>query len=186
MEIKNINIKKATIMETKGPYSIIVEVTKEVTEKETTVKFKLPRFDEDLLLKLSGFDSDVPFESFVEKTKEQIEKHGVETEKVFRSLVEAYSKFEECNKITVDYLSSSEEDKTDLHDFVKNYNIFDIEEGNSMILGTGDRIKYSEIEFTAVFDRKGEMLRFEQPNMAKPKPFEEFADRIEGIKKRLF
>ena len=60
MEIKNINIKKATIMETKGPYSIIVEVTKEVTEKETTVKFKLPRFDEALLLKLSGFDSDVP------------------------------------------------------------------------------------------------------------------------------
>lgn len=186
MEIKNIDIKKTTIMETKGPYSVLVEVIKEATEKETAVKFRLPRFDEDLFLKLSGFDSDVPFESFVEKAKEQIEKHGVETEKVFRSLVEEYSKFEGCYKITVDYLSSSEKDKTDLHDFVKNYNVFVIEEGDATILGTGDYIRYSEIKFTAVFNRKGIILGFEQPNAAKPKPYEEFADRIEEIKKRLF
>ena len=186
MEIKKINIEKATIMETEGPYSVLVEVTKEAAEKDMAVKFRLPRFDEPLLLKLSGFDNDVPFESFVEKAKEQIEKHGVNTEKVFRSLVEAYSKFEGCNKITVDYLSSSEEDKINLHDFVKNYNIFDIEEGNTTIIGAGDHIRYSEIKFTAVFNRKGVMLKFEQPNMAKPKPYEEFTDRIEEIKKRFF
>lgn len=186
MEIKNIDIKKTTIMETEGPYSVLVEVTKEATEKETAVKFRLPRFDEPLLLKLSGFENDVPFESFVEKAKEQIEKHGVETEKVFRSLVEEYSKFEGCYKITVDYLSSCEEDKINLHDFVKNYNVFVIEEGNTTILGAGDHIRYSEIKFTVVFNRKGIILGFEQPNAAKPKPFEEFADRIEEIKKRLF
>lgn len=186
MEIKNIDIKKTTIMETKGPYSVLVEVIKEATEKETTVKFRLPRFDELLILKLSGFDNDVPFESFVEKAKEQIEKHGVETEKVFRSLVEEYSKFEGCYKITVDYLSSSEKDKTDLHDFVKNYNVFVIEEGDATILGAGDHIRYSEIEFTAVFNRKGVMLGFEQPNVAKPKPYEEFTERVLEIKKRLF
>lgn len=186
MEIKNIDIKKTTIMETKGPYSVLVEVIKEATEKETAVKFKLPRFDEPLLLKLSGFDSDVPFESFVEKAKEQIEKHGVETEKVFRSLVEEYSKFEGCYKITVDYLSSSEEEKTVLHNFVKNYDVFVIEEGETTIFGTGDYIRYSEIKFTAVFNRKGVMLGFEQPNVAKPKPYEEFADRVLEIKKRLF
>ena len=186
MEIKNIDIKKTTIMETKGPYSVLVEVIKEATEKETAVKFRLPRFDELLILKLSGFDNDVPFESFVEKAKEQIEKHGFETEKVFRSLVEAYSKFEGCNKITVDYLSSCEEDKINLHNFVKNYNVFDITDGDTAILGAGDHIRYSEIKFTVVFNRKGIILGFEQPNVAKPKPYEEFADRIEEIKKRLF
>lgn len=186
MEIKNIDIKKATILETEGPYSVLVEVTKEATEKETAVKFRLPRFDEPLLLKLSGFDNDVPFESFVEKAKEQIEKHGVNTEKVFRSLVEEYSKFEGCYKITVDYLSSSEEEKTDLHNFVKNYDVFVIEEGETTIFVTGDYIRYSEIKFTAVFNRKGVMLGFEQPNVAKPKPYEEFADRIIEIKKKLF
>ena len=44
MEIKNIDIKKATIFETEGPYSVLVEVTKETTEKETAVKFRLPRY----------------------------------------------------------------------------------------------------------------------------------------------
>ena len=37
-----------------------------------------------------------------------------------------------------------------------------------------------------LFDKNGVILKFEQPNMAKPEPIEKYFDRIEEIKKRLF
>lgn len=115
--------------------------------------------------------------------EKELEDYRTECEE--NGLISLYSKYEGISKITVDF-SESLEETLDLHNFIKNYNIFSVTEGNMSITGTKNIIRYIETGFTVLFDKNGVILKFEQPNMAKPEPIEKYFDRIEEIKKRLF
>ena len=115
--------------------------------------------------------------------EKELEDYRTECEE--NGLISLYSKYEGISKITVDF-SESLEETLDLHNFIKNYNIFSVTEGNMSITGTKNIIIYIETGFTVLFDKNGVILKFEQPNMAKPEPIEKYFDRIEEIKKRLF
>lgn len=186
MEIKKINIEKATITETVKDETVFIEMFKEISNGKAKVRIEGPTWFGSYIIELEEFEKDIPFEEFIGTVKNQIEKTEVfSIEYIMKKIALLYSGYEGIWKIKADFSDSSEE-TLDLHDFVKNYNVFDITEGNMAITGTKNIIRYIETRFTIVFDRKGEMLKFEQPNMAKPKPIEKYFDRIEEIKKRLF
>lgn len=185
MEIKKINIEKATITETIKGQTVFIEIFKEINNGKAKIRIEGPTWFGSYIIELEDFEKDIPFEEFIETVKNQIGKTEVfSIEYIMKKIALLYSGYEGIRKIKADFSDSSEE-TLDLHDFVKNYNVFDIREGDTAILGIGDRIRCSKPRFEAVFDRKGVMLNFDQPNMAKSKP-EKFADRIAEIKKRLF
>lgn len=186
MEIKKINIEKATITETVKDKTVFIEMFKEISNGKAKVRIEGPTWFGSYIIELEEFEKDIPFEEFIETVKNQIETAEVfSIEYIMKKIALLFSEYEGIWKIKADFSDSSEE-TLDLHNFVKNYNVFDITEGNMAIIGTKDIIRYIETRFTIVFDRKGEMLKFEQPNMAKPKPIEKYFDRIEEIKKKLF
>lgn len=185
MEIKKINIEKATITETVKDKTVFIEMFKEISNGKAKVRIEGPTWFGSYIIELEEFEKDIPFEEFIGTVKNQIEKTEVfSIEYIMKKIALLYSGYEGIWKIKADFSGSSEEPMA-LHNFVKNYNVFDITDGDAAILGIGDRIRYSEPRFEVVFDRKGVMLNFEQPNMAKPKP-EKYFERIEKIKKRLF
>ena len=187
MEIKKINIEKATITETIKGKTVFIEIFKEINNGKAKVRIEGPTWFGSYIIELEEFEKDIPFEEFIGTAKNQIEKTETEVfsiEYIMKKIALLYSGYEGIWKIKADFSGGSEE-TMDLHNFVKNYNVFDITDGDATIFGIGDRIRYSEPRFEAVFDRKGVMLDFEQPNMAKPKP-EKYFDKIEKIKKKLF
>lgn len=185
MEIKKINIEKATITETVKDKTVFIEMFKEISNGKAKVRIEGPTLFGSYIIELEEFEKDIPFEEFIGTVKNQIEKTEVfSIEYIMKKIALLYSGYEGIWKIKADFSDSSEEPMA-LHNFVKNYNVFDITDGDAAILGIGDRIRYSEPRFEVVFDRKGVMLNFEQPNMAKPKP-EKYFDKIEKIKKKLF
>lgn len=63
----------------------------------------------------------------------------------------------------------------------------DISFNNKEILGVENVIRYTEILFTAFFDRgSGELLKVTQPNMSDPKPVNEFEKDINVAKQLIF
>lgn len=186
MEIKKINIEKATITETIKDKTVFIEMFKEINNGKAKVRIEGPTWFGSYIIELEEFEKDIPFEKFIETVKNQIEKAEVfSIEYIMKKIASLYSKYEGISKITVDF-SESLEETLDLHNFIKNYNIFSVTEGNMSITGTKNIIRYIETGFTVLFDKNGVILKFEQPNVAKPKPYEEFADRVLEIKKRLF
>lgn len=186
MEIKKINIKKATITETIGDETVFIEIFKEISEGKAKVRIEGPTLFGSYIIELEEFEKDIPFEDFIENVKNQIKKAEVfSIEYIMKKIALLFSEYKGIWKIKADFSDSSEE-TLDLHNFIKNYNIFSITEGNMAIIGTKDIIRYIETRFTVVFDKNGVMLKFEQPNMTKPESIEKYSDRIEKIKKRLF
>lgn len=70
---------------------------------------------------------------------------------------------------------------------IKNYKLFDILFNNCEIVGVGSVIRYTEILFTALFDRgSGELLKVTQPNASEPKLVIEFKKDINVVKQLIF
>lgn len=66
----------------------------------------------------------IELEKFIETVKNQIEKAEVfSIEYIMKKIASLYSKYEGISKITVNF-SKSLEKTLDLHNFIKNYNIF--------------------------------------------------------------
>lgn len=185
MEIKKINIEKATITETVKGKTVFIEIFKEINNGKAKVRIEGPTWFGSYIIELEEFEKNIPFEDFIENVKNQIKKAEVfSIEYIMKKIALLFSEYKGIWKIKADFSDSSEE-TLDLHNFIKNYNIFSVTEGNMSITGTKNIIRYIETGFTVLFDKNGVILKFEQPNMAKPKP-EKYFERIEEIKKRLF
>lgn len=185
MEVKNIEIKKVIITEYSGNFSIDVEITQTIKDGETTLRIENKEYNNFLLVELSNFTENVPFDFFVEKVKETINEFGVNSDKVFVSLINSLTIFNKCKWIRIE-LNDISKTEINIHNIVNNYRLFDISFNNRTIVGTGNIIRYSEIPFTLYFDRDGKIKKFTQPNMRKKKPIETYKKEIEQIRKLIF
>ena len=122
MEIKKINIEKATITETIKDKIVFIEIFKEIIEGKAKVRIEGPTWFGSYIIELEEFEKDIPFEEFIETVKNQIEKAEVfSIEYIMKKIAFLFSKYKGIWKIKVDFSDSSEE-TLDLHNFIKNYN----------------------------------------------------------------
>lgn len=77
MEIKKINIEKATIIETIKDKTVFIEIFKEINNGKAKVRIEGPTWFGSYIIELEDFEKDIPFEKFIGTVKNQIEKTKV-------------------------------------------------------------------------------------------------------------
>lgn len=183
MEVTKTIIHEARITDEKAKTLIDIILRMKGDSENCEVYIESPH-KELLSVKLSNFSEHISFERFINIIKEFICKSS-DLNEVFISIINFLSTSKYCTRIKIN--CNNLIDKINLKDVIKNYNLFDILFNNCEIVGTGRVIRYTEILFTAFFDRgSGELLKVTQPNASVPKLVIEFKKDINFVKELIF
>lgn len=183
MEVTKIIVQEARITDVKSQNLIDVILRMRSDFENCEVYIESPH-KELLSVKLSNFSEHISFERFINIIKECIDKSS-DLNEIFISIINFLSTSKYCIRIKIN--CNNLIDKINLKDIIKNYNLFDISFNNKEIVGTGSVIRYTEILFTAFFDRGcGELLKVTQPNVSEPKLVIEFKKDINFVKELIF
>ena len=183
MEVTKTIIQEARITDVKDKTLIDIILRMKSDFENCEVYIESPH-KELLSVKLSNFSEHISFERFINIIKDYVEKSS-DLNEVFISIINFLSISKYCTRIKIN--CNNLIDKINLKDIIKNYKLFDILFNNCEIVGVGSVIRYTEILFTALFDRgSGELLKVTQPNASEPKLVIEFKKDINVVKQLIF
>ena len=183
MEVTKTIIHEARITDVKNKKLIDIILRMKSDSENCEVYIESP-YKNFLSVKLSNFSEHISFERFINIIKDYVERSS-DLNEVFISIINFLSTSKYCTRIKIE--CNNLIDKINLKDIIKNYNLFGISFNNREIVGIGSVIRYTEISFTAFFDRgNGELLKVTQPNSSEPKPVSELEKDINCIRQLIF